>query len=154
MALTGDTGNGATLLFTPAGTVSMGFGASSASMVCTTITQGEQSVGVIDVSTLATTDCMESIPSDLRDVAEYSASFKWLTTTAATVACQASLPAAAGTILLTYPTRTGETTAATITGTGFITGITPPSFANGELQMGEIKWKYDGDTGPTFSGSA
>ena len=150
MALTGDTGNGTTLTFA----ANMGFGTATASMTCTTINQGEQTTGVVDVSTLATTDCMESIPSDLREVGESSATFKWLTTTAATVACQPSLPGAAGSITLTYPSRTGETTAATYIGTGFITGLTPPSLANGELQMGEIKWKYDGETGPTFAGSA
>lgn len=150
MALTGDTGNGTTLTFA----ANMGFGASTAAMTCTTIDQGEQNVGVVDVSTLATTDAMESIPSDLRELAESSATFKWLTTTAATVAMNAALPGAAGTITLTYPTRSGETTAATYIGTGFITGFTPPSMANGKLQEGQLKWKYDGDTGPTFTGSA
>lgn len=142
MALTGDTGNGATLVF--AG--NMGFGTATTSLSMISITQGEESVGVVDVSTLATTDAMESIPSDLRDIAESSGSFKWITTTAAP-----DLPAAAGTITITWPTRTGETQAATYAGTGFITGFTPPSFVNGELQTGEIKWKWDGDTGPTYT---
>ena len=150
MALTGDTGNGATLTFA----ANMGFGTATTSMTCITISQGEQTVAVVDVTTLATTDCEESIPGDLRSVAESSAEFKWLTTTVATTANNCSLPGAAGAVVLTAPIRSGETTAASFTGTGFVTGFTPPSFANNELQKGAIKWKYDGDTGPAFTGSA
>lgn len=147
MALTGDTGNGATLQFA----ASMGFGTSTTQFEVISITPGSETVGVVDVSTLGTTDAMESIPSDLRDVAEASASFKWLTTTAATTAAFPDLPAAAGSITVTWPTRSGETQAATYVGTGFITSFTPPAFSNGELQVGEISWKYDGDTGPTYT---
>ncbi len=142
MALTGDTGNGATLVFA----AGMGFGTATTSLSVISITQGEETVGTVDVSTLATTDCMESIPSDLREVGESSASFKWITTANA-----ATLPGAAGTVTITWPIRSNETTAASYTGTGFITGWTPPSFQNGELQTGEIKWKWDGDTGPTYT---
>lgn len=150
MALTGDTGNGATLTFA----ANMGFGTATTSMHCITINQGEQTIKNVDVSVLATTDCEETIPGDLRSVAESTATYKWLTTTQATIANYCSLPAAAGAIVLTSPLRSGETTAAAFTGTGFINGFTPPSFANGELQTGSIKWKYDGDTGPAFTGSA
>lgn len=142
MALTGDTGNGATLSF--AG--NMGFGTATTSVEAISISQGEESVGVIDVSTLATTDAMESIPSDLREIAESSVNYKFITTVDAV-----DLPAAAGTITITYPIRSGETAAATYIGTGFITGFSPPSLANGELQAGELKWKWDGDTGPAFT---
>lgn len=150
MALTGDTGNGATLTFA----ANMGFGTATTSMTCITINQGEQTIKNVDVTTLATTDCEETIPGDLRSVAESTATFKWLTTTTATVANYCSLPASAGAVVVTAPMRTGETTAATFTGTAFVNGFTPPSFANGELQTGQVKWKYDGDTGPGFTGSA
>ena len=151
MALTGDTGNGTTLTFS----ANMGFGASSATMDCINITQGQHTVGVVDVSTLATTDAMESIPSDLRELGECTATFRFMTTTVATAAVDAALPGVAGSIVLTYPSRVGDTTsAANITGSGFVTGYTPPAMANGELQVGEVTWKYDGETGPTFTGSA
>lgn len=150
MALTGDTGNGATLTF--AG--NMGFGTQTTSVQAITIAQGKQSVAVVDVSTLATTDCMESIPSDLRAVEESTVTFKWLTSAATSVAQNVNLPGGAGTITLTYPARSGETTAATYTGTGFITGLTPPTLQNGELQTGELTFKYDGDTGPTYTGAS
>ena len=142
MALTGDTGNGATLSFSG----NMGFGTATTSVEAISISQGEESVGVIDVTTLATTDAMESIPSDLREIAESSVNYKFITTVDAV-----DLPAAAGTITITYPMRSTETQAATYIGTGFITGFTQPSLANGELQAGELKWKWDGDTGPAFT---
>jgi hypothetical protein len=148
MAISGDTGNGATLTFA----ANMGFGTATTSLsMAIDITQGEQTVGVIDTSTLSTAGSMESIPSDLAEFAESSANFKWLTSAASTVAMNAVLPASAGTVLLTYPIRTGETTAATYSGTGYITGHTPPSLANGQLQTGSVKWKYDGDTEPTYT---
>lgn len=151
MALTGDTGNGATITFA----ANMGFGTATTSLsMAIDVTQGEQSIGIIDVSTLATSGVMESIPGDLAEFAESSANIKWLTSAASTVAMNASLPASAGTILLTYPARTGETTAATYSGTGFVTGHTPPALANGQLQVGNVKWKYDGDTGPTYTGAS
>jgi hypothetical protein len=142
MALTGDTGNGATLVFSGG----MGFGTATTAFEVISISPGEESVAVIDTSTLATTDAMESIPSDLREIAETSATFKFITTAAAP-----DLPAAAGTITLTFPIRSGETQAATYIGTGYFTGWTPPNLANGELQTGELKVKFDGDTGPTFT---
>lgn len=150
MALTGDTGNGATLQFA----ANMGFGTATSTMTCTTISQGARTVGTIDVSTLATTGFKQFIPDDLADAAECTATFKWLTTTAATVSMNCVIPASAGTVLLTYPMRSGETTAASISGTAFITSFTPPTMANGTLQEGQISWKYDGDTDPSFTGSA
>lgn len=151
MALTGDTGNGATITFA----ANMGFGTTTTSLsMAIDLTQGEQSIGIIDVSTLATSGVRESIPSDLAEFAESSANVKWLTSAAATVAMNANLPAVAGSIVITYPARTGETTPANFTGTGFLTGHTLPSLANGQLQTGSLKWKYDGDSGPTYTGAS
>jgi len=151
MALTGDTGNGATLTFA----ANMGFGTATTSLsMAIDITQGEQSIGDVNVSTLATSGVEENIPSDLAQFSESSARIKWLTSAASTVAMNASLPASAGTVLITYPLRTGETTAASFSGTAYVKGHTPPAFANGQLQTGEVKWKYDGDTGPTYTGAS
>lgn len=150
MALTGDTGNGATITFA----ANMGFGTNTVSLDVMTITPGEETVGVVDVSTLATTDAMESIPSDLREIGEATVTFKWLTQKTTTYGNAPDLPAAAGTITITWPTRSGETTAATYAGTGFLTGFTPPSLENGSLQTGSLKFKWDGDTGPTWTDAA
>lgn len=145
MALTGDTGNGATLTLA----LYNGTSALTSALSVISIAPGNFTAPGIDVSTLATTGTREMIPNDLMSVAESSATFKWLTSVT-----QPTLPSAAGTITLTFPMRSGETTAATLTGTGFITGYQAPSMANGELQVGTVSWQWDGDTGPNFTASA
>lgn len=145
MALTGDTGNGATLTLA----LYNGTSALTSALSVISIAPGNFTAPGIDVSTLATSGTREMIPNDLMSVAESSATFKWLTS-----ATQPTLPSVAGTITLTFPMRANETTAATLTGTGFITGYQPPSMANGELQVGTVSWQWDGDTGPNFTASA
>jgi hypothetical protein len=142
MALTGDTGNGATLTLA----IFNGTTALTAALDVISITPGAITVAPIDVSTLATSTVMEHIPGDLASVGESSATYKWLTS--ATVP---TLPSAAGTCTLTFPLRSGETTAATMTGTGFITSVQAPAMENGTLQVGQISWQWDGETGPSFT---
>jgi len=142
MALTGDTGNGATLTLA----LFNGTTAITASLSVISITPGAMTVSPVDVSTLATSGYMESIPGDLASIAESTATFKWLTS--ATIP---TLPSATGTCTLTLPLRSGETTAATMTGTGFITTLQAPVMENGTLQVGTIGWQFDGDTGPSFT---
>lgn len=151
MALVGDTGNGATLTFA----ANMGFGTATTAMVCTSITPGGYQRAGVDVSDLATSNIEESIPTDLAKPKTGKAKYKFLTlpTTA-----QASIfdptSAAAGSTVITWPMRTGETTAANYTGTAFIVDVTLPTLENGVLQEGEIEFQYDGDTGPTFTKAA
>lgn len=145
MAITGDTGNGATLALA----LFDGTTAITAALEVISITPAAITVGKVDASTLATTGHRESIPGDLADSGDSTATFKWLTS-----ATPPTLPSPAGTITLTFPMRTGETTAATHTGTGFITSLTPPTFENGVLQVGTIAWQWDGDTGPSLTKSA
>ena len=142
MPLTGDTGNGATLTLALAN----GTTAITAALDVISISPGEITVASVDVSTLATTGFMEMIPSDLASVGESSATFKWITTGA-----KPTLPSAAGTCTITFPLRSGESTAATMSGTGYLTRIKAPDFANGELQVGEVSWQWDGDVGPTLT---
>lgn len=145
MPLTGDTGNGATLSLA----IFNGTSAITASLDIISISPGEVTVASVDVSTLATTGVMEKIPSDLADVGESTATFKWLTAGA-----KPTLPSAAGTFTITFPLRSGESTAATMTGTGFLTRLKAPDFQNGQLQVGELSWQWDGDVGPTLTASA
>jgi hypothetical protein len=142
MALTGDTGNGATLTLA----LFSGTTAITASLDPISITPAAITVGKVESSTLATVGHKEYIPDDLSDSGENTATFKYITTGA-----KPSLPSAAGTFTITLPLRTGETTAGTITGTGFVTGFTPPTLENGQLQVGTLAWAWDGDTGPTVT---
>ena len=145
MALTGDTGNGATLTLA----LYNGTTAITTALSVISISPGKITTKPIDVTVLGTTGFREMIPGDLAEIGESSANFKWLT--------NASIPTtgtATGTCTLTFPLRGSETTAATMTGTGFITGLQPPVMENGKLQEGTINWQWDGDTGPSFTASA
>jgi len=134
MAITGDTGNGATVTFaTPT---------FSASIDPISISPGAFQNAAIDASTLATENIMEMIPSDLASVAPSSATFKWVAGSTSP-----TFPSAAGTITVTMPTDIGTS----LVGTGFITGYTPPTMENGVLMTGQIEWQYDGETGPAIS---
>jgi len=144
MPLTGDTGNGATLTLA----LFNGTTAITASLDVISITPGEITVGTIDSSTLATSGFMEKIPSDLADIGESSADFKWVA-----AGSKPTLPSSAGTCTITWPLQTGQTTAATMTGTGFLTGLQAPTFQHGELQVGTVKWQWDGDVGPSLTGA-
>lgn len=149
MAISGDTGNGATLTFA----ANMGFGTATTSMICTTIDPGGYTRGGVEASTLATTGAEESIPTDLHKPKNGKATIKWLTTAGTNAMYADPTSAGVGSIVITWPTRTGETTAANYTGTGFITDLTLPTFANGQLQEGQVEWQYDGDTGPSYTGA-
>lgn len=137
MALTGDTGNGATLTF---GTSALAYGWDS-------IQIGEESVDMLEVSTLATTGYKEMVASDLKETPEITVSFVTLTTSTAV-----TVGAAPETITITFPQRTGETAAANIAGTAVVTSfVRCQQLANGEIQKGQLTFKYDGDTGPTWT---
>lgn len=134
MAITGNTGNGATVTFsTPT---------FSASIDPISITQGAVQLAAIDTSTLSTEGIAEMIPSDLATVGTSSATFKWVAGSG-----MPTFPSEAGTITVTYPEDIGTALA----GTAFITSYTPPTLENGVLMVGTIEWQYDGETGPTIS---
>lgn len=148
MAITGDTGNGATLTFA----ANMGFGTATTAMVCTSIEGGGFQRGGVDASDLGTASIEESIPTDLAKPKEGKAKYKFLTMpTTAQASVFDPTSAVAGSVVITWPMRTGETTAANYTGTAFITDNTLPALVNGTLQEGEISFQYDGDTGPSFT---
>lgn len=134
MALTGNTGNGATATLP-----------GSFSVALITIEPGESSLEPVDVSTLATTTDMENIPGDLVSHAEINFTWKWVATVARPTL------GTVGTITLTGPLEGALTNAPTYSGTGFLTKWKPPRMENGVLMVGEGSAKFDGDTGPTFT---
>lgn len=134
MAIGGDTGNGTTLTF----------GTSSLSLLITQITVGEETIDMLDASTLATTDYQTMIRSDLKKTPEVTFQAIFVQTANAP-----TVGAAPETVTVTYPTLGG--TAANIAGTAVITGRTFPAAANGQIMMLQGKIKYDGDTGPAYT---
>lgn len=137
MPLVGDTGNGATLTF----------GTTSLALLWETISIGEESIEMLDVSVLATTAFQEMIASDLKQTPEVTVTF-----VTNTIGAHVAVGAAPETITITAPQRTGETGGATYAGTAVITSFKRfGELANGTIQKGELKFKYDGDTGPTWT---
>lgn len=133
MALTGDTGNGATLTMP-----------GSYSVALTEIQAGAESIETYETSVLATTGAREFKPAELSMWDEVTFNFKWVPTVAKPTL------GTVGTCTITWPLTTGST-AANLSGTGFLTSWKPPTFVNGQMQVGEGKFKFDGDTGPTYT---
>jgi hypothetical protein len=138
MALVGDTGNGATFTLS----------AQATSFLIQKISIGESSIDMVDISHLGTTGRMEEILADLATNEEITLDVVW--DTALTLP---NVGAAAETGTVTFPLRTGEATAANLAGTGHFTARKLPDFANGEAQMGQFKFRFNGDTGPTYTKS-
>lgn len=136
MATNGDTGQ----LWT------FGLGTQAISLLVTQINCGKWSVAVLDVSTLATTEFMEKLASDLKDAGTFTVDFLWKTSTTAPVV--ATTPE---TLTITAAQMTGDTAAATLAGTGFVQDITWPTAALGAVNKGQITCCWNGDTGPTYT---
>lgn len=140
MALVGDTGNGATFTLTTQ--------TAAASLKVESITIGEITLDMLDVSTLGTSDFQEMIASDLKATPELTVTYNFnAAATAVTVT------GSVDTATITFPVVSTQTTTtgATFTGTGIVTSFKLPDLQNGQVQKGQIKFKFDGDTGPTYT---
>lgn len=141
MSLIGDTGNGATLTLTTQ--------TAANSFKITKIVVGETTLNMLDVSNLATAGIMERIASDLASVGDATIDYVF--------SAQATAVAITGlvdTCLITLPVFTSQTTTvgATYSGSGVVTSVKPiPDLQNGMVQMGQFKFSYDGNTGPTYT---
>lgn len=136
MAVNGDTGQGFTFTF----------GTQSITLLITQITIGKWSITDLDVSTLATTDFMEKLASDLKDAGTFTVDFIWKTSTTAPV-----VGTTPETLTITFAQMTGDTAAATLIGTGYVKEITWPTAALGQVNKGQITCTWNGDTGPAYT---
>ena len=135
-----DTGQGATLTLATTGAVG----------VIRSMTLPEMTVDKLDTSDLSTTDFMTYVATDLADPGEITAEILF-------DAEDDDLPSfgVSETVTVTFPIHTsGNTTNATLAGTGFITGFKMPDMQIGELQVATITIAYDGGTGPAFTAEA
>lgn len=142
-----DTGAGATITFS-----STTFAAKIRSIQLPTWT-----VDDLEKSTLDTTAYKEFVPSDLVDPGEVSVTCLFPTSL--------TLPTVAATVTetctITFPLRkvasttttSNETTAANIAGSGYFKSFQFPNLQLGNLQEATFVFKFDGDTGPTFTKS-
>lgn len=128
-----DTGNGATLTRT------------GMTVDITSISIGEQRIDVLDKSLLSTTGYAEKVSADLADAGSITVEYLYDAADAAL-----TLGGAAVSTVVTFPLASG-TTPANITGTGIITALKYPDFANNELQTASVEITWDGVTGPTLT---
>ena len=132
-----DTGNGTTLSFATSGFSANIYSISGASFARDSL----------ETTHLGTTAFKEYVPDDLVEPGEFEIEFEWNQS----FSTFPPISTAAETITVTYPLRTGETTNATLAGTGFLTASTGPNVTNGEIMRGSATVKFDGATGPTYT---
>lgn len=128
-------GNGATLTFATSGFTPL----------VVSMDGLEETLEALQDSDLSTTNYHTMCPADLKEIAPFTAEIRWE---------QDDIPPL-GTvelITLTYQLESGESVAATLTGTGFMTSRTSPALANNEIAAGSIAIQLDGKaTEPTYT---
>ena len=131
------TGNGTTIAF----------GTSSFSANVYSIGGSTQTREALETTYLGTSGFKEFIPDALVDGGEAEIEFEWNPS----FGTFPPISGAAETITITFPLLSGETTNATLAGTGFLTSSTGPNVANGEIMRGTATVKFDGGTGPAYT---
>lgn len=133
-----DTGHGGTIAF------SSGIAAFAAPF--RKIGAVEQELEKVDSTVLSNTACKSYLPGDVAEPGEFEVEYAFNATLDHPVVLTR------GTITITAPTATGQATPANLAGTGFIMARTAtPEMATNGLQIGKLKIKFDGKTGPTLT---
>jgi hypothetical protein len=146
MASTGkDTGHGGTIAFSA--------GITAFAVPFRKIGAVEHAIEKIETTNLgnAATDPADTptksyIPGDVIDPGEFEVEYAF--------DAEDDLPdiEKAGTITITAPLATGQATAANLAGSGFIMACTAmPEAATNGLQIGKLKCRFDGKTGPALT---
>lgn len=133
-----DTGHGATVTLS----------SSAESFNWTGIDLGSSTLDAIETTWLGSGAKKTFMPGDVSDEGEVTIPFQF--------DAEAALPTkgTVQTLTLTFPTATGQTTPANLAGTGFITNVTRPNLQTGQLQTGQLTFKFNGLTGPTFTAAS
>lgn len=132
-----DTGNSSTIAF----------GSSSFSANVYLIGATEQTREPLEDTHLGVTGEKTYIADDLIEPGQFELEFEW----DQSFGTFPPISAAAETITITYPLKSGEGTAATLAGTGFLISSSGPSVENGTIMRGSATVKWDGKTGPTYT---
>lgn len=135
----GDTGHGSTISFASGIT---------ATLKVRSIDPSEVSINRLDASHLGTQIYRDMIADDLTDPPELSLDYVF-DTFDPDIAPGTNL----GSVVVTFPLRNGESTAANLTGTAFVTAVKKPRLETGVVQMGSLRIQLDGVTGPTWTKS-
>jgi len=127
-----DTGNSATIAF----------GTSSFVANIYSIGGTSQTREALEDSHLGTTNQKTYIPTDLYEPGEFEIEFEW----DQSFSVFPPIDGAPETITVTFPLKSGEGTAATLAGSGFITEVSGPDVENGSIMRGTATIKWDGKT--------
>lgn len=131
------TGNGTTLTF----------GTSGFTANIYTISGTEQSREALEDSHIGTTGEKTYIADDLIEPGQFDIEFEW----DQSFSTFPPISHAAETVTVTFPLKSGETTNATLAGSGFLISSSGPEVANGTIMRGSATVKWDGKTGPTYT---
>lgn len=137
--IAGDTGHGATVSFASGIT---------ATLKVRSIDPSEVSISTLDASHLGTQTYRDMIHADLSDPPEVAFEYVFDTFDPDIVP-----GAALGSTVITFPSRTGESTPANLTGTAFVVAVKKPRLETDVVQMGSVRIQFDGVTGPTWTKS-
>lgn len=97
-------------------------------------------------NTILASGCKRYLPGDVAEPGEFEVEYAFDATMDHPVVLTR------GTITITAPTAIGQASAANLAGTGFIVSRTAtPELATNGLQIGKLKVKFDGKTGPTLT---
>jgi hypothetical protein len=133
--MAGQTGQGSTVAFTTAGAVGC----------ARSMTLPNWTMEAVDASCLETVGFMAKVGADLVDGGEIEIVVLF------EIDDVPFAPSAViDTITVTIPSKTGGT-AATLSGTGFISSVGLPSLATSELMEQTVTFTFDGQTGPTWT---
>ena len=132
-----DTGNSATL--------TLGTSGFTGSII--EIGGSEETRAALENSHLGTTVHKTYTPDDLIEPGEFTGRYY----VDGAVSSHPSLTAAAETATITYPLKSGQSSPATLVGTGFFIRKKHQDVKNGELMVGEFTFKWDGETSPTYT---
>lgn len=131
-----NTGVGATLVLS---------GASTFSGSWKSISGFRQTVDTLDDTALSSNDYYEFVPDDLLKIDPITVELY------GNVKETAPVVGAVPTVTITFPLQSGQTVAATLTGTAIITEFSQPELAIGQRLMSTLGLQFDGKTGPTFT---
>lgn len=131
-----DTGNGVTLTL----------GTSGWTLNVVSIAVAGQTLEMLDDSDLATTGHVEKLAADLTDAGSFTATCRLNQSGDVPVPVKTAESAT-----ITFGLLSGESTAATLAGTGNVTAGGDINIANNEIMNTTLTFTWDGRTGPTFT---
>ena len=98
-----------------------------------------------DVTAVNSTNFKEYIAGSLQEPGDFEAEFYYDSS------AQPPIADATGTVTVTFPLKSGQSTAATLAGTAFVNSWSSPELTADGVMMSRMTVKWDGVTEPTFT---